>query len=211
MPPDAGSDLGIWSVMRHMIVSQCQGYDTSAFAQIYGSFYDYTVDGCLVERTQGVWGQTGWFVQYRDNQVSDANTYHPGIGPHGDNPEGIAVRLRRPDDEQPPHRQVRASQYGVPGGKPLFVNDVLPRPTLNGYAAIIQDNVLRYNERISVPPSDTPHPRSAGHEVFRDLVIQDNLIEHSPVGVQVGPDIGGVLAVKNHFVDVKQPYELAQP
>ena len=212
VPPDAKSSLGIWSVMRHMIVYDSQGYDTSAFAQLWGSFYDYTVDSCRVERDQGLWGQTGWFVQFRDNRVSYANTFHPGIGPHGDNPEGNMpfsfVGL------MPSNLRIGkfgALQYGVPGGKSLFVSDVLSGPVLGGYGAIIKGNVLRYNQRIAVPPFDIPNPRSAGHDVFRDLVIDDNRIEHSPVGVQVGPDIGGVVTAKNQFLDVKQPYLLAKP
>ena len=55
---------------------------------MYGPFYDYIVDGCRVERSQGIWGQMGWFTQFRDNIITFAHTYHPGIGMRGPNPEG---------------------------------------------------------------------------------------------------------------------------
>ena len=44
--PDSTSTLGLWSVMRHMIVYKSEGEDTSSFAQLWGSFYDYIVDSC---------------------------------------------------------------------------------------------------------------------------------------------------------------------
>ena len=62
VPPTTDSTVGLWSLMRHMIIYKCEGYDCSAFSQLYGSFYDFTIDSCRVERNQGLWGQSGWFV-----------------------------------------------------------------------------------------------------------------------------------------------------
>jgi hypothetical protein len=70
--PDETSTIGLWSVMQHMIVYKSEGEDTSAFAQLWGSFYDYIVDSSHVERNQGLWGQSGWFVQFRYAREDDA-------------------------------------------------------------------------------------------------------------------------------------------
>lgn len=211
--PDDASTVGVWSLMRHMIVYGCEAEDTSAFAQLYGSFYDYIVDGCKVERTQGIWGQMGWFVQYRNNTVSFANTYHPGIGMPGANPEKRApfgytgltshgLRITKGKSFQYPDRKV-----------PLFADDVLPAPVPSTIGHILRGNTLRYNHRLVVEPwvgDKPPGPRPGGSR-FRDVVIDGNRIEHSSVGIQLGPDVSNVVLGRNTFEDVAQPVVEAVP
>jgi hypothetical protein len=43
------------------------------------------------------------------------------------------------------------------------------------------------------------------------VVVDGNRIEHSPVGVQLGPHIRGALLSNNGFADVARPYLLAKP
>ena len=198
--------------MRHMIVYKSEGYDCSAFSQLYGSFYDFTIDSCRVERNQGIWGQSGWFVRFCYNDLAYANSYHPGIGPHGNNPENnLPFSFLGLTDGNLRITKFGALQYGVPGGKPIFVNDVLPHPVPGAWAAIVKGNVLRYNQRVAFPPSAEAKPRDLGLVRFIDVVIDGNRIEHSSAGVQLGPHVRGALLSNNRFEDVATPYLLAKP
>ena len=211
--PDETSVVGVWSLMRHMVVYDCQCTDASAFAQLYGAFYDYTVANCRVERTQGLWGQMGWFVQFRDNQVSYAQSYHPGIGMRGPNPEKNApFGYNGLDSHRLRITKTAALQY--PERKlPAFVDEVLEHPIPSTLGHIQRGNVLRYGQRLVVQPwvgETAPAPRPGG-ELFKDVVIDGNTIEHSPVGIQLGPNVGGVVLARNIFRDVARPLWLAAP
>lgn len=210
--PDATSSIGIWSLMRHMIVFECEAWDTSAFAQLYGSFYDYIVDSCRVERTQGIWGQMGWFVQFRHNTVSFANSYHPGIGMRGMNPEKNAP-FGYTGLESARLRITKAQAYQYPNQKlPVFADDVLPTPPPSTLGLILRGNTLRYNQRLVVQPwssAQPPGPRPPAR--FRDVVVDGNRVEHGSVGIQIGPDVSGAVLGQNRFEDVAQPVVEAVP
>lgn len=209
--PDETSTIGVWALMRHMIVYKCEGYDCSAFAQLWGNFYDYIIDSCHTERNQGIWGQSGWFIQFRSNDCWYANTYHPGIGPGGgQNPEktmpfsfvgmiGDSLRVTK----------FGSDQYGR---KLVMVDDVAGEKVPTVFGAIIRGNSLKYNQRIACPPSFQARPQGGKDEArMFDLVVDGNTIEHSPVGIQIGPKARGVLLNDNHFLDVAEPYALSRP
>ena len=210
--PDATSSIGIWSLMRHMIVYACEAEDTSAFAQLYGSFYDYIVDGCKLERAQGIWGQMGWFVQFRDNQVSFGNSYHPGIGMRGQNPEKCApFGYTGLDGSRLRITKAQAFQY--PDKKlPVFADEVLPAPPPSTLGLVLRGNTLRYNQRLVIQPWSSerpPGPRPPSR--IRDVIIEGNLIEHGAAGIQIGPDVAAAIIGHNDFNDVAQPILEAVP
>lgn len=209
VPPTTESTVGLWSLMRHMIVYKCEGYDTSAFSQLYGSFYDFTIDSCRVERNQGIWGQSGWFVRFCWNDVEFANSYHPHIGPPGNNPEGnLPFSFVGLTDGNLRITKFGSSQYGR---KLVFVNDVVPHPVPGGRGVIVKDNLLRYNQRVAFPPSSDPKPRDDGKVRFVDVVVDGNRIEHSSAGVQVGPAVQRFVLSNNQFEDVAEPHLIAKP
>jgi len=205
--PQAGAPIGIWEIVRHMVVYKSTAFDTSAFAQLYGSGYDYTVDSCHVERNQGIWGQMGWFVQFRMNDVLVGYSYHKGIGPPGPTPEhnspyGI-VGLNA--------NQLRLTKFGqvqypdIPAGTAIFVDKLVGKPVPIGLATVFRRNHLRWNERIvlgSSTKADAPLR-------FHHATLDNNLIEHTPVGIQLGSDVRDAVAAGNRFVDVKEPYLVA--
>jgi hypothetical protein len=211
--PDVTSVVGVWSLMRHMIVYDCEGYDTSAFAQLYGAFYDYTVDRCRVERSQGIWGQMGWFVQFRDNVVRYAYSFHPKISMRGPNPEGNApFGFTGLDGSR--LRVTKSGSFQFPEKKlPLFVDDIMGAPVPSTLGHIQRGNVLSYGHRLIVQAwnGDKPPNPKAGGGVYRDVVIDGNRIEHSAVGIQLGPDVRNAVTAHNTFDDVVQPLLLAQP
>ena len=209
VPPTTASTIGLWSLMRHMIVYQSTGTDCSAFSQLYGSFYDFTIDSCRVERNQGLWGQSGWFVRFCYNDVAFANSYHPGIGPHGNNPEGnLPFSFVGLTDGNLRVTKFGSAQYGR---KLVFVNEVVPHPVPGGRAVVVKDNVLRYNQRIAFPPSAEPRPHDDGKVRFVDVVVDGNRVDHSAAGIQIGPSARNVVLSANRFNDVAAPHLLARP
>ena len=209
VPPTTESTVGLWSLMRHMIVYKCEGYDCSAFAQLYGSFYDFTIDSCRIERNQGLWGQSGWFVRFCYNDVAFANSYHPGIGPHGSNPEGnLPFSFVGLTDGNLRITKFGSSQYGK---KLVFVNDVVPHPVPGVRGVIVKGNRLRYNQRVAFPPSAEAKPHDDGKVRFVDVVVDGNRIEHSSAGVQIGSSARNVVLANNRFEDVATPHLIAKP
>ena len=209
VPPTTQSIVGLWSLMRHMIVYKCEGYDCSAFSQLYGSFYDFTIDSCRVERNQGLWGQSGWFVRFCYNDVEFANSYHPGIGPHGNNPEGnVPFSFVGLTDGNLRITKFGSSQYSK---KLVFVNEVTPHPVPGGRGVIVKGNTLRYNQRVAFPPSAETKPRDDGKVRFVDVIVDGNRIEHSSAGVQIGPSARNVVLANNQFEDVAEPHLVAKP
>ena len=209
VPPTTNSIIGLWSLMRNMIVYKCEGYDTSAFSQLYGSFYDFTVDSCRVERNQGLWGQSGWFVQFDYNDVAFANSYHPGIGPHGNNPEGnLPFSFVGLTDGVLRITKFGSAQYGK---KLVFVNEVTPRPVPGARFVIVKGNHLTYNQRVAFPPSAEALPHDNGQVRFVDIVVDGNRVEHSSAAVQIGPSARNVVIANTRCDDVATPYLLAKP
>ena len=178
-------------------------------AQLYGAFFDYTVDGCRVERTQGIWGQMGWFVQLRNNTIRYANSYHPGIGMRGPNPEKCAPFGYTGLDRL---RITKSAAFQYPGRKlPLFAEDVLGAPSPSTLGCILRGNRLDYGQRLVMQPwvgDNPPGPRPGG-ALFRDVIIEGNDIAHSAVGIQVGPNVGRAVLKDNRFEEVAQPLALA--
>jgi hypothetical protein len=206
VPPTTESTLGVWDLCRHMIVSECEGYDTSAFAQLYGSFYDYVVDGCKVDRSQGTWGQSGWFVQFRYNFLRYAFSYHQHIGNPGKNREGnSSYGFNGLTDGNLRITKFGSAQYGTPGGKALFVKDVVAHGVPGVRGCIIKGNQMEYNQRAVLIPGRDPMARMGTNEFLHmtDCLIDHNAIRHSDVGVYVGGLTSNTLVSGNSFLDVK--------
>jgi hypothetical protein len=208
--PDSTSTIGLWSVMQHMIVYKSEGWDASAFAQLWGSFYDYIVDSNHVERNQGIWGQSGWFVQFRYNDVWYANTYHPGIGPGGGPTPEKTMPFSFVGLTSGELRVTKfgSSQYGRPT---VMVDDVAGEKVPGVVGAIVKGNLLRYNQRVAFPPSAQAKPKGNGVIRMYDVLVDGNTIEHSPIGIQIGPITQGVLLNNNKFTDVAEPYAISNP
>jgi hypothetical protein len=104
--------------------------------------------------------------------------------------------------------QLRQTKFGqvqypeIPSGTAIFVDKLVGQPVPSSLATVIRRNKLSYNERIQLGGSgNTKSPKR-----FRHATIEGNVIEHSPVGVQIGTDATEVLAAGNRFTDVAEPY-----
>jgi hypothetical protein len=206
--PERGDAIGIWAVVRHMIVYKCEAYDTSAFAQLYGSGYDYIIDSCITHRNQGMWGQMGWFVQFNRNQIEVGYSYHKGIGPHGPTPEGNVpygiVGLNGGELRLTKFGQVQYPE--IPAGTPIMVDKLVGRAIPGGLATVLRRNHLKWNERIVLGSAANPSKPVR----FIDAVIDGNSIEHSAVGIQLGGDVDNVVTSRNRFSDVKEAYSVVK-
>ena len=209
--PDTTCAIGIWSLMRHMIVYKSEGYDCSAFAQLWGSYYDYTIDECHVERNQGIWAQSGWFVNFRYNDLLYGNSYHPGIGPHGNNMEkNLSFSFIGMISGDLRVTKFRPLQYSETS-KTVMVDPLFGRPIPGGRGVYVKGNKLLYNQRVAFTPSDNAIQQDKGIVRFVDLIIDNNTIEKSNVGIQVGPQAVGVVTNDNKFIDVTQPFLISKP
>jgi hypothetical protein len=155
----------------------------------------------------------GWFVQFRDNTVSFANSYHAGIGMRGPNPEKCApYGFTGLTSERLRITKAQAFQY--PDRKlPVFADEVLGQQIPSTLGLVLRGNTLRYNQRLVVQPwsSDkAPGPRPGGAR-FRDIVIDGNRFEHGAVGIQIGADVAGAVIGHNDFDDVAKPVLEAVP
>jgi hypothetical protein len=174
-----------------------------------GNFYDFTVDSCKVERNQGIWGQSGWFVRFCYNDVAYANSYHPTIGPHGNNPEGnLPFSFVGLIDGNLRITKFGSTQYDK---KLVFVNEVTPHPVPGGRGAIVKGNTLCYNQRIAFPPSATAKQPDDGLVRLVDVIVDANRVEHSSVGVQVGPGVQRFIVGNNQYEDVADPHLISKP
>ncbi len=212
VPPTAQSIIGLWDLSRYMIVYRCEGYDTSAFSQLYGSYYEFIVDRCTVDRNQGIWGQSGWFVQLRDNVVRYGQSYHSRIGIPGTNRERNApFGFNGLVDGNLRITKAGSAQYGLPGGKAIFVKDVVGRTVPGVRGCIIRGNQLAYNQRIVLSPDENPARKPGRNDFLRmvDAVIDRNTIRRATVGINVGPCTAGVLLSDNRFEDVTTPLLVA--
>lgn len=202
--PERGEAIGVWAMTRHFIFYKCDGVDTSDFGQLYGSGYDYIMDSCHIERSQGNWAQMGWFVQMKNIESFFGYSFHKGIGPRGPSPEqtvphgliglnGGQLRLTKFPQLQYPE---------IPTGSSIMVDQLLGRPIPGGRAIVLRRNHLMWNQRIVLgSQTDKGAPPR-----FIDAVIDNNLIEHSDVGVYLGAEVERVAATSNRFVDVTEPY-----
>ncbi len=173
-----------------------QAQDTSAPFEIWGYLYDCTFDSNNVARTQGMWGLSGWFIQWLGNALRVAATYHRGVGPAGNAPETT------PEGGAP---------YGLLGfvitGR--FASQPIPFPSVR--ACVIRANHLSFGHRVLVMFGYGGAQKRIRNVAARDVIIDRNVIDHSRVGVELDANVAGALLHDNRFTDVAAPLRIADP
>ncbi len=161
--------------------------------QIWGDLYDVVVDSNEVRRSGGMWGLAGWFVQWLNNQLDVAVTYHSGVGPAGDTPEGNA-------------------EYGYMGFTIEGRITTLGIPFEYVRGCVIRGNRLSYGHRVLMMRGYYSAERKPVNFVAaRDIVIDHNTIDHTPVGIELDANVEGAVIANNVFTDVKEPLKLHNP
>ncbi len=197
VPPDETSVVLIHRLSGHVIFYGNTAEDTSVLGQIWGHLYDAVFDGNKVLRSQGMWGLAGWFVQWLNNRLDVAVTYHSGIGPAGS-----------PADKTPEG----GAGYGYMGftiGGRVTTELTMPFAYVRG--SVVRGNRLSYNQRVLVMWGYGGERRRVNFVAARDIVIDHNQIEHTPVGIELDANVEGAVVAHNTFADVKEPLRLHDP
>jgi len=189
--PDGSSVVLLHRLMGHCIFYRNSAEDVSVLLQIWGALYDCTFDGNSVTRSQGLWGLGGWFIQWLDNALVTAVTFHTGVGPSGPTPEGTA-------------------EYGYLGftmegrlaslGRFEYVRGV-----------VLRGNRLSRDHRILIRLGYRRESRRVGFVAARDVVVDRNQIAHTPVGIELDASVEGAVVAGNAFSDVEEPLRLHAP
>ncbi len=164
--------------------------------QIWGFLYDVTYDGNEVERSQGMWGLSGWFVQWLNNRLKVAVTFHQGVGPTG-------ARSNKTQEASVP--------YGLMGFTITGMMQKLPIPFPYVRACVIRSNLFNYGYRVVMMlgygrPTIAPTPAA-----IDDVVVDRNENNHSDVGIEFDASVADALIYDNTFHHVREPVRLANP
>ena len=133
--PEAGSLVLLFQLSGESIGYRNSAADTSGLLLVWGYLYDLTLDSNEVNRSQGMWATSGWFIQWLDNRLVSAVTFHKGVGPSG-----------TPGDTTPE----QGASFGYVGFTIVGMMTTLPQrfPFVRG--AVIRGNILSYGYRILV-------------------------------------------------------------
>jgi hypothetical protein len=194
--PDASSVVLAYQLNGECILYRNHAEDTSVLLEFWGFLSNLTLDGNDVERSQGMWGLSGWFVQWLDNRLNVAVTFHQGVGP------GAAA----PQEITPEH----GAPFGLMGFAIAGQISQLPIAFPYVRACVIKGNHLSYGHRIVMRFGFGP--RTVGATIaMDDVVIDRNSIDHTPVGIDVDAAAEGVLLARNQFSEVRRSMLLATP
>ena len=191
--PQRGSVVLLYQLSGECIAYRNSAQDTSVLLQIWGFLYDVTFDANDVARSQGMWGATGWFIQWLNNRLVSAVTYHQGVGPAG-------------AGEETPEAGV---PYGFVGFVMVGQMTALPLhfPYVRGI--VIRGNSLSYGYRVLVMFGYGGRQRKLDFNAARDLIIDRNTIDHSPVGIELDANVTAALIRENSFRATTTPFEVA--
>jgi hypothetical protein len=190
--PDRTSVVLLHRVMGHCTFYRNSAEDVSVLLQFWGPLYDCTFDGNVAMRSQGMWGLGGWFLQWLDNSLQVAVTFHAGVGPSGPTPEGTA-------------------EYGYLGVTMAGRLTSLGQPFEYLRGVIFRGNQLSHGHRILVMWGYGGERRRARSVVARDVVVDQNRVAHTPVGIELDANVDGAVVNGNAFEDVREPMRLYAP
>jgi hypothetical protein len=194
--PEQSSILLAFQLPGQCIFYRNQAEDTSVLGQIWGFLYDCTFEANRTVRSQGMWGLSGWFIQWLNNELSVAATFHEGVGPAGEGaettPEGGA-----------PYGFLGFTIAGWLASQPVSLPYVR--------ACVIRGNHLSYGHRILIMSGYGGVRKQVPDAAAHDVIIDANVIEHSRVGLELDANMAGVLLHENRFKEVPDPMRLAQP
>ena len=145
----------------------------------------------------GMWGLSGWFVQWLNNRLNVAVTFHPGVG--------------LGEDSQKTMTPERGASYGLMGFAITGRMSQLPLPFPYVRACVIRANRLSYGHRVLIRFGYSPAATRLQHAAIEDFVIDGNAIDHSRVGIEVDGNALGVLLARNSFSQVAEQRRLAEP
>ncbi len=183
LPPDDSSTLIITATQENYILVDNTFEDTGSAIQFYGTSINHIVAGNTLNRASGIFitgrwyrgFQPSWYCQVLDNRIIDGNTYHGGPNSKTFAGEGllsIEGRQLKPDE----------SRQRKPNRHPL------------AFGAIVRRNTLEANARIRLNGG-----RIKSAPGLADVVVEDNSIAQSDVGIEVQGHVERAVLRNNRF------------
>jgi hypothetical protein len=140
-----------------------------------------------------MWGLAGWFVQWLNNKLYVAVTYHSGVGPAG------SISAQTAEGAVP---------YGYLGftisGR---VADPVQFPIRFPYVrgCVVRSNHLSYGHRVLMMWGYGGEPKQVDFVAAHDIVIDHNSIDHTPIGIELDANVEGAVVAHNTFEDTAEP------
>ncbi len=182
VPPDETSTVSITVLQRNYLFLDNQFNDTGVAIQYYGSSVNHVAAGNKSERTDGFMNSGRWYRHYQPSwycQFFDNEIT-----------EGNSFR-RRPDNSIQ-YGEAVLGTYGYQ--KP-------PNTIPLAFAAVHRRNHLYSNAHLEVIGTYRSTPG------VRDVIIENNFVENSSLGLKVDGGVVGLLERGNIFRNVLKPYE----
>jgi hypothetical protein len=195
--PEPGSLIAVQSNRHDVIVYKNESYDTSVGVQLWGGGYNFIIDGNVSVRTGGIWG-TGiqyykngkllflhcFCTQWLNNRIHEGFIYQQG-------PDDIAATLGiynrqtlpQPDPSATPIRAIVMRNNSLSDGSRIIANY---------YGEPYLQNIRNSTEGLPAPAA-------------LDILIENNRVSYSAVGVDIGLYFEAVLVRHNEFEQVDQP------
>lgn len=181
--PDTSATVAITFLLRQWLILDNDFTDTGMAVQLYGAAVEHICAGNRSTRTAGYHNfgmdysgiQPSWFVQWLDNEILEGNVYsgdHDNWRLSGDAHIGV---------------------YGLIGPQwrlPIVLGTIIRRNHLHNNASIVLGTEL--------PTGKVTAGRRAD-PLVTDVVAENNVIEHSNVGVYLFQTTRGVWLKGNEF------------
>jgi hypothetical protein len=187
--PDASSTVACTYLLRRWLILDNDFADTGVAIQIYGASIEHLLAGNRSMRTAGFHSfgmnylgvQPSWFLQWLDNEILEGTIFHA---------------------DHDNHVFAGEAHLGVFG----LVGSEWRLPITLG--TVLRGNHLRNNARIALGSESSaglPTPGGRNDPLVRDVIVEQNTVEQSDVGVCRFNTAQGVLLRNNQFRDVAKP------
>ncbi len=188
--PDASATVAATFLLHRWLILDNEFSDTGMAVQLYGAALEHLVVGNRSTRTAGYHNfgmnyhgiQPSWYVQWLDNEILEGNIYsadHDNWRLSGDAHLGVYALI------------------GPDWRLPVVLGTVMRRNHLHNNASIVLGSELGRSGATSVGPRRDP--------LVRDVLVENNLVENSDVGVYHFQTAHRVLLRDNQFRNVKRP------
>lgn len=199
--PDTTSLVLLYQQTGDVVIYDNDCYNASCFGEFYGHGYDSVIAKNTIRQDGGSWSLAGHFVQWLDNDLRFACTFHRSIGPRGSTtettPEGNAT--------------FSAVGFAIKGNyTPENTVDIKHTyPYVRG--AVVRKNTLTYGHRVLMMFGYGGDRQTLSYAALEDLVIERNVIEDTPIGVELDANVNRAVTSQNTYLRVPTTTKFGNP
>ena len=184
--PDSTSRITVVWLLRQWLLLDNRFSDVGISIQLYGSALEHICAGNSTARSAGFHNfgmnyhgiQPSWYIQWLDNEITEGNAYNAG------------------HDNYLLSGEAHLGVFALP--KSPAINDPLT------YGCVVRHNHLLNNAHIAVGGTD-PYNPSYTNPVVQEVVVEQNDIHDSQIGVFLRRASSGVFLRENHCTRVIEP------